>query len=196
MNCCRTERPPKTAWKASSSAVLPLRKKFVEEDELDTGVRQLLNFGHTIGHAIEKATDFAVSHGRAVAKGMAMMSDLSAEQGWCSRETAEQITSLLRMYDFDLTVAQPGKILYDICMADKKRKGNYIDIVVPEGIGKCRLQRLTTEEAGRTVMRKIDIIPSKSDAHRALICAALSTKPCQVICQAESSDIAATRKMP
>ena len=47
---------------------------------------------------------------------------------------------------------------------------------------------------GRTVMRKIDIIPSKSDAHRALICAALSTKPCQVICQAESKDIAATRK--
>ena len=43
-------------------------------------------------------------------------------------------------------------------------------------------------------MRKIDIIPSKSDAHRALICAALSTKPCQVICQAESKDIAATRK--
>ncbi len=99
-----------------------IKKKFVEEDELDTGVRQLLNFGHTIGHAIEKATDFAVSHGRAVAKGMAMMSDLSAEQGWCSRETAEQITSLLRMYDFDLTVAQPGKILYDICMADKREK--------------------------------------------------------------------------
>ena len=131
-----------------------IKKKFVEEDELDTGVRQLLNFGHTIGHAIEKATDFAVSHGRAVAKGMAMMSDLSAEQGWCSRETAEQITSLLRMYDFDLTVAQPGKILYDICMADKKRKGNYIDIVVPEGIGKCRLQRLTTEELGELLCER------------------------------------------
>ncbi|WP_419025584.1 3-dehydroquinate synthase [Emergencia sp.] len=131
-----------------------IKKKFVEEDELDTGVRQLLNFGHTIGHAIEKATDFAVSHGRAVAKGMAMMSEISERQGWCSRETKEQITSLLRVYEFDLTVAQSGKVLYDICMADKKRKGNFIDIVVPEGIGKCRLQRLTTEELGELLCER------------------------------------------
>ncbi|MGN0659193.1 MAG: 3-dehydroquinate synthase [Emergencia sp.] len=125
-----------------------IKTGFVEEDELDKGVRQLLNFGHTIGHAIEKATDFQVSHGSAVAKGMAMMAEISARQGWCSRDTAEAIIRILNLYEFDLSVAQSRDVLYDIMKADKKRKGHYIDIVVPEEIGKCRLQRLTTEELG------------------------------------------------
>lgn len=125
-----------------------IKRKFVEEDELDTGVRQLLNFGHTLGHAIEKATDFGVSHGCAVAKGMALMAEISARQRWCSQETAREIVDILNLYEFDLTVAQTKEVLYDICKADKKRKGHYIDIVVPERIGKCRLQRLTTEELG------------------------------------------------
>lgn len=123
-----------------------IKKGFVEEDEHDTGVRQLLNFGHTIGHAIEKASNFEISHGKAVAKGMAYMAEISERQGWCSRETAEAIKALLDIYEFDLTIAQSKEVLYDIMKADKKRKGGYIDIVVPETIGKCRLQRLTTEE--------------------------------------------------
>lgn len=121
---------------------------FVEEDQYDTGVRQLLNFGHTIGHAIEKATDFAVSHGSAVAKGMALIADISARRGWCSRETAEEIRELLHIYQFDLTIAQSKEVLYDIMKTDKKRKGGCIDIVVPEKIGRCRLQRITIEELG------------------------------------------------
>jgi 3-dehydroquinate synthase len=131
-----------------------IKNRFVAEDEHDTGVRQLLNFGHTIGHAIEKATDFQVSHGSAVAKGMAMMARLSAAQGWCSRQTAEEIIQILNLYEFDLTVAQSPKVLYDICKADKKRKGHVIDIVVPEEIGKCRLQRLTTDELGEILCAK------------------------------------------
>ncbi|WP_425755278.1 3-dehydroquinate synthase [Ihubacter sp. rT4E-8] len=123
-----------------------IKKRFVEEDEYDTGVRQLLNFGHTIGHAIEKASDFRVSHGSAVAKGMAMMADIAVRQGWCDEETKVRIIDLLKLYEFDLTVAQTKAELYDIMKADKKRKGQFIDIVVPERIGVCRLQRLTTEE--------------------------------------------------
>lgn len=123
-----------------------IKKRFVEEDEFDTGVRQLLNFGHTIGHAVEKASGFQVSHGSAVAKGMAMMAEISAKQGWCSEETRTRIIGLLKLYEFDLTIAQTKDVLYDIMKADKKRKGGFIDIVVPERIGRCRLQRLTTEE--------------------------------------------------
>jgi len=123
-----------------------LKMRFVEEDEHDTGVRQLLNFGHTIAHAIEKATDFKVSHGSAVAKGMAAISEISANQGWCSRETAGRIRELLEIYEFDLTIEQSKEILYDIMKTDKKRKGGFIDLVVPEEIGRCRLQRVTIEE--------------------------------------------------
>lgn len=125
-----------------------IKARFVEEDEFDTGARQLLNFGHTIGHAIEKATDFAVSHGKAVAKGMAAIADISKRQGWCSEETAGGIAEILDIYEFDLTISQPKEVLYDIMKTDKKRKGGSIDLVIPEEIGKCRLQRVTIEELG------------------------------------------------
>lgn len=125
-----------------------IKKKFVEEDEHDTGVRQLLNFGHTIGHAIEIASDFEISHGCAVAKGMAYMAEIAEKQGWCDSETKNRIIDLLKLYEFDLAITFDKEVLYDIMKADKKRKGNFIDIVVPETIGKCRLQRITTEELG------------------------------------------------
>ncbi len=125
-----------------------IKTRIVEEDEFDTGVRQLLNFGHTIGHAIEKAADFTVSHGKAVAKGMAMIAEISKKQGWCSEETADRIVEILNLYEFDLSIAQSKDVLYDIMKTDKKRKGGYIDLVVPEEIGCCRLQRVTIEELG------------------------------------------------
>ncbi len=125
-----------------------IKMRFVEEDTFDVGIRQLLNFGHTIGHAIEKAADFQVSHGKAVAKGMAVIADISARQGWCSRETADRIRRILEIYEFDLTIAQSKDVLYDIMKTDKKRKGGFIDLVVPERIGSCRLQRVTIEELG------------------------------------------------
>lgn len=124
-----------------------IKKKFVEEDEFDTGVRQLLNFGHTIGHAIEKASDFSGQPRQQLwQRAWAMMAEISAKQNWCSQETSQRIVDLLKLYEFDLNIAQTKDVLYDIMKADKKRKGGFIDIVVPEKIGTCRLQRLTTEE--------------------------------------------------
>ena len=123
-----------------------IKNRIVAEDEFDTGTRQLLNFGHTIGHAIERASDFAISHGFAVAKGMAAIADISARQGWCSRECAQEIIQLLENYGFDLSIDYSMDELYNIMLSDKKRKGGVIDLVVPERIGKCVLKRLTTEE--------------------------------------------------
>lgn len=125
-----------------------LKQRYVDEDEHDVGVRQLLNLGHTVGHAIEKATAYEVSHGSAVAKGMAKIAEISAKQGWCSQACCDKIVSVLTLYDFDLTIDQDNRELYEIMRTDKKRKGGHIDIVVPEEIGRCRLQRLTIEEMG------------------------------------------------
>lgn len=72
---------------------LRTKKKFIEEDEFDNGVRLLLNFGHTFGHAIEGATDYRVSHGVAVGLGMLAAIEFSQEMGW-SHETNSRILSL------------------------------------------------------------------------------------------------------
>ena len=123
-----------------------IKKKFVEADEHDTGVRQLLNFGHTIGHAIEIASDFSISHGLAVAKGMAYMAEIAAKKNWCNYETKEHIIALLHQYEFDLTVNFEKEVLCDIMKKDKKRKGNVLDVVVPESIGTCVLKRIDIDE--------------------------------------------------
>lgn len=123
-----------------------IKKSYVEEDEHDTGIRQMLNLGHTIGHAIEKASDYTISHGLAVAKGMARIAEISAAQGWCSEETRDSILTLLKNYGFDLTIDFDKTHLSSIMKADKKRKGDIIDIVVPEAIGRCRLQSVPIEE--------------------------------------------------
>lgn len=140
----------RTAAKARMNEIVDrcaeLKMQYVEADEQDTGIRQLLNLGHTIAHGIEKATDYQVSHGSAVAKGMAEIAEISARQGWCSQETARRIRQILEIYEFDLSIAQSKDVLYDIMKTDKKRKGGYIDLVVPEEIGRCRLQRVTIDE--------------------------------------------------
>lgn len=124
------------------------KKEFVEEDEFDKGIRQMLNFGHTIGHAVEKASGYEVSHGSAVAKGMAAISRISASRGWCSRETAEEIENILLTYGFDLEIKYDRETLISMMLSDKKRKGDFIDMVVSSEIGKCELVRITTGELG------------------------------------------------
>lgn len=122
-----------------------IKKRFVEEDEHDTGVRQMLNFGHTIGHAIEIASDFSVRHGFAVAKGMAYMAEIAAKQNWCDGATKDAIIAILETYGYDLSVDFDKKVLAEIMGKDKKRKGSDIDIVVPTSIGSCMLQRIPAE---------------------------------------------------
>lgn len=118
------------------------KRRFVEEDEFDKGVRQLLNFGHTIGHAIEILSGFEISHGFAVAKGMAKIAEISAKQGWCSQECADEIIAILNLYEYDLSIPYSNEELCRIMKADKKRKGHVIDLVVPTEVGKCRLERI------------------------------------------------------
>lgn len=71
-----------------SQRAIEIKRQVVEEDERDTGVRQLLNFGHTIGHAIEKCSGFSITHGHAVAIGMVIVSRAAEHIGWC-RENAQ-----------------------------------------------------------------------------------------------------------
>lgn len=125
---------------------ISIKKSIVEADERDTGIRQLLNFGHTVGHGIEKLSSFSVSHGLAVAKGMVVEARGAYRTGLTSVDISGELSRALTDLGLDLTVNYTADELYSCALTDKKIMDNKITMVIPESLGKCRLHKITLEE--------------------------------------------------
>ncbi|MBO5223441.1 MAG: 3-dehydroquinate synthase [Clostridia bacterium] len=123
-----------------------LKRIVVERDEKDHGDRQLLNFGHTLAHAIEKQTSFAIPHGQAVAIGMKLITDVSVKKGVCDKSVQNVLDRLLALYDLPDSIDIDNATLYLTTTVDKKRKGNTITVVLPKSEGKAVLRKMTVEE--------------------------------------------------
>lgn len=125
---------------------ITVKKQLVEEDERDTGKRQLLNLGHTVGHAIESCSGYTISHGHAVAMGMKIVSLASEANGWCTKAASAQILDCLDHYDFPESCPFNAEQLSAAAQTDKKRVGAQITLVIPEAIGRCTLKQLDIRE--------------------------------------------------
>ena len=119
---------------------------YVEEDEKDTGMRQMLNLGHTVGHAIEKCSDHKITHGHAVAIGMAFLSARTFGKGITSKECAERIRQALLRNGLPIQCSYLPEELYQAIAHDKKRHGDKINIIVPIEIGQCKLLEIHMEQ--------------------------------------------------
>ena len=122
------------------------KRDIVNEDERDTGVRQLLNLGHTIGHAVEKCSDFEISHGSAVAIGTVLITRAAVALGYSTDENLREIVSLFEQYKLPTKCPYDANALASVASADKKRAGAKINLVIPYGIGDCRLVPTPVEE--------------------------------------------------
>lgn len=122
-----------------TSACIKMKGEIVAEDEFDRGRRQLLNLGHTFGHAIEACSRYAVSHGKAVAIGMVMMAECAAANGLCEKTLPGEIEAICSAFGLPTRTDYGKEALYAALLGDKKRQGDAITLVVPEGIGRCRL---------------------------------------------------------
>lgn len=123
-----------------------IKAEIVAVDEFDTGQRQLLNLGHTIGHAIEKATDFKISHGIGVGIGMAIISKISDCLGWSKEDTYTPIIKCLENNGIPTSIQVENEELLQAMVKDKKRNGDTINLVIPEKIGKCVLKSVAVSE--------------------------------------------------
>ena len=130
----------------SIARCVEIKRDVVAKDEFDRGLRGLLNFGHTLGHGIEKESNFTVTHGSAVAKGSVLAAKLAVKLGLCQEAVADEITAILTDYGFDLTCPYSAEALYNAALSDKKRAGDTITLILPEKIGKCVLHKLPCEE--------------------------------------------------
>lgn len=115
------------------------KRGLVEADETDKGARQLLNLGHTVGHAIESCSDFSISHGSAVAMGMVIITRAAVNTGVCNVETLTSLIALLEKYGLPTECPFTTEQLYAVALSDKKRAGGTITLVVPYGVADSRL---------------------------------------------------------
>ncbi len=119
-----------------------LKRDVVQNDEHDTGERQLLNFGHTIGHAIEKCSDFSIPHGDAVAIGMVIASKASNAFGWSAENCTDEIIKALENNSLPVKCDFSANELFSVALNDKKRAGDKISLVIPEKMGHCVLKKV------------------------------------------------------
>ena len=123
-----------------------MKRDFVQSDELDRGARQMLNLGHTFGHAVEASSRFTLSHGKSVAIGMAMILRAACSRGLCSVETRDAVIALLQRYGLPTECPYPADMLLGALSADKKIFGTRLNLVVPTDIGACRLLPVGVDE--------------------------------------------------
>ncbi len=122
-----------------------LKRDFVESDERDTGARRMLNFGHTVGHAVEACSGYTAPHGSAVAIGMAVVTKAAAAFGICQEGVYGSLRELLERYGLPAETDYSAAQLFRAAMTDKKRNGSTITIVVPEDAGSCALLEIPEE---------------------------------------------------
>lgn len=122
------------------------KAKIVESDEFDLGVRQLLNLGHTVGHAIERASNLSISHGQAVAIGICTVTKIAVSLNLCTADDLEEIINLIKKEGLPTTSPYDAKTLTAIATADKKRSGETVNFIIPYGIGNCKPMKINVSE--------------------------------------------------
>lgn len=116
---------------------LNIKKKVVEKDEKEKGLRKVLNFGHTIGHAVEKSKNYKLLHGECVGIGMNYFSNGNAKQ---------RIISLLQKYNLPTKTNIDKNKVIDLISHDKKQNKSSISTIQVDNIGKYKIVDLTLKE--------------------------------------------------
>ncbi|MBR2612918.1 MAG: 3-dehydroquinate synthase [Clostridia bacterium] len=122
-----------------------LKKRVVEEDERESGKRKLLNFGHTLGHAIEMATDGEFTHGECIALGML---------AFCSENIKERLLRIYKKLGLPTELPIAIEKAVNLMALDKKRDGDDVDAIFVDEVGFGRIERIALSALQESVIRK------------------------------------------
>ncbi len=123
------------------------KRRIVEADALEKGERMLLNFGHTLGHAMEKLRDFqGLSHGEAVGIGMVLISQAGEKAGLTQPGTADRIAALLEKYGLPTKTTDTPAELAAAASLDKKNAGDNLHLILLQTIGASYIHTIPTAE--------------------------------------------------
>jgi 3-dehydroquinate synthase len=134
-----------------------IKAEVVGRDEREGGLRAILNFGHTVGHAIEKAENYTMRHGEAVAIGMVYASRLAHLTGLCDASVPERVEKLIASYGLPTslrTLSRKPTVqeLMDTMQIDKKAEGGKVKFVLPKRIGEVAVTKEWDEGVLKTLL--------------------------------------------
>ena len=124
------------------------KARYVEQDEEDrAGIRAALNYGHTVGHALETLTDHEVNHGEGVAIGMALAAWIAHEKGLITGAETERIQNLIKQYGLPSKIPSlDHDMIFEVMHRDKKAEKGKIRFILPTGIGKAPVLQYIEDE--------------------------------------------------
>jgi len=133
-----------------------IKASVVERDERESGLRAMLNFGHTVGHAIEAALGYgAITHGEAVAHGMVVAAALSVRRGLCPEKDARRLRELLGRFGLLGTPLPPPESLEIYMVSDKKARDGVLQFVLTRGVGSVTFAPVLDREELRRGLREV-----------------------------------------
>lgn len=149
-------RDPLTARRHDSEALVAtiarnveIKRDVVEQDETELGLRQTLNLGHTLGHAIEAASGFSFGHGSCVAAGLCMVSRYAGAEGLLAPGDVRRIEQAVVAHGLPTGTDLDAETLASYALSDKKRHGGVVNLVVPREVGRCDIMPVAFDVVGR-----------------------------------------------
>ncbi|HDP94849.1 MAG TPA: 3-dehydroquinate synthase [Candidatus Aminicenantes bacterium] len=137
---CSLKRLEKEALTRAVMTAVGVKTDLVKKDEFEKGIRKTLNFGHTLGHALERS--IRMEHGAAVAVGMAAAAEISEHLGLLSANEKERLLNVLSAFDLPLRINSTPAGLFRALRADKKKSGSLIDLILLRKIGRAEIVSL------------------------------------------------------
>mgnify|MGYP003971806181 CR=1 FL=1 len=116
-----------------------IKRDVVQKDEKESGLRMILNYGHTYGHALEKKSNYTLLHGYAISIGMIIINKMAVEEGILKEEDAERIKNIFKAAGLPTTTMKRPS--FKDLASDKKRDGDCINFVMVSSIGKSLIHK-------------------------------------------------------
>jgi 3-dehydroquinate synthase len=124
---------------------LVIKRRHVMEDEFDVGLRQLLNLGHTLAHAVEKLSNYEINHGNAVSIGLAAICRAAYAYGLAEEDITDSVVAVLKKYHLMTECPYTAAECVGVLLNDKKRSGQTINLAIPKKIGECYLYKMDVD---------------------------------------------------
>ncbi|MCL2081735.1 MAG: 3-dehydroquinate synthase [Oscillospiraceae bacterium] len=145
------EMPGRGSLEDVIARCVSIKRDIVAGDELERGERRMLNFGHTVGHAVELLSGYQISHGRAVAIGMATITRATVKMGLCRSDCLDDLLESLDRHSLPQSTSYNACQLARACLSDKKRGRDGLVMVFPVEPGKCELKKIPVSDLEQVI---------------------------------------------